>query len=187
MDKWTIIVPKTHYVSTAQKDDICSGNQSLLDAYDHLHMQWLGVDELIRRFSHLYADVIHFDNSPVVSTSLEYGLKAYSNKLSISDQKTYPHDRLKCFLIGCFYKAKKLCRFIVNDRQSGESWTINNEIPLSIWRFNRNNLEVKKDDIDEAEFTQRLYQKVTPNNMKLAMKRFNHEAAIVACALDNCS
>lgn len=183
-NKWSIVVTNTHYVKTPEKDELCCGNQDLIDAYDHLHIQWIGADEFIRRFSHLFTDYVRYEDMPAVTTVLQNGLMAYAELLQKTDKHYYPHERLKNFLVGCFARAKNVCRFVVIDKVEGEKWSLFHEMPLSLWRFNRTDLDIQEFDIDQDDFAELLYKKVVPENMKLAMRRFKHEAAIMAGDLD---
>lgn len=183
-NKWSIVVTNTHYVKTLEKDELCCGNQDLSDAYDHLHIQWIGVDEFIRRFSHLFTEYVRYNDVPAVTAVLQSGLVAYADMHHKTDKHYYPHERLKNFLVGCFARAKIVCRFVAIDKSKGEDWSIFHEIPFSLWRFNRANLEIQELDIDQDVFVEMLYNKVVPENIKLAMMRFKHEAAIMASDLD---
>lgn len=185
-NRWSILVTNTHCMRTPKKKDICGANPELLDAYDHLVFQWTSMEDLINSFSHMFTDLVRYDNVPAVNTVFRNGIQAYADLLKKDEKHYYPHERLKTFLTGCFSSAKDTCRFVVVDKKAGERWSLGNEVPLSLWRSNRENLEVEYFEIDKEDFSQLLYSKVLPNNMKLAMRRFNHETAIVGGDLDNC-
>lgn len=179
---WSINVTEKEFIKTIDKNDICNGDQVLMEAYDHLRLQWIGTDEYIRRFSHIFSGSISLNDLPAVATAIRNGLKEYSKILRVKDKDYYPHERLKVFLGGCFSSAQTVCRFDVIDN-AGDTWSLKSDQPLSIWVFNRTHLTFKKSEITPTEFTRLLYEKIVPPNMKHAMRRFNHETAIMACCL----
>lgn len=186
--KWSVVVTNTHYVKTPEKDELCCSNQNLISAYDHLHSQWIGADEFIRHFSLLFTDSVRCNDNPAVTIVLQRGLMAYAATLPKVDRHYHylPHERLKNFLAGCFRSAKILCRFVVIDKKKGEKWSLLHEMPFSIWRFNRTDLDIRELDMAPDDFAALLYSRVVPENMKLAMRRFDHEAAIMAGDLGGC-
>lgn len=182
--KWSIVVTNTHYIKTPEKDEICGTDPALLEAFEHLHFQWIGADEFIRRLAHTFTDFVHYENAPVVSKVVKNGLSAYATVLG-SSKHQYPHERLRAFLAGCFSEAFSICKFEVVDSLDGERWSFQHEVPLSLWRFNRKELSVQQDETPTPAFSETLYRKVVPENMKHAMRRFNHEAAILAGDMAN--
>jgi len=183
-DKWSIVVKKTNFIKTPDKHEVCDRSILLMNAYEHLHHQWIGANEFFRRFTHLFGDLVHHENSPTVNKVLRRGLIAYADVLGQSNRHYYPHERLKVFLVGCFFEASDVCKYAVIDPNEKERWSLFHETPLSIWRFNRCEMIVEEDDVDQRMFTVRLYEKTVPENMKLAMRRFDHEAAIMAGDMD---
>ncbi|MCG8026298.1 MAG: hypothetical protein JAZ02_20355 [Candidatus Thiodiazotropha endolucinida] len=186
-NKWSIVVTNTHYIKTPDRDDICGSNSALADAYDHLHHQWIGADEFFRRFTHLFGDFIYHGERPAVTSVFQQGLSAYADVLQRDNRRYFPHDRLKAFLSACFFQALIVCRFSVIDSEDGETWSLllNHDVPLSLWKGDRKKLDVEEIDIDQEHFSELLYEKSVPENMKRAMRRFSHEAAIMAGHLDS--
>ena len=183
-DKWSIVVKRSNFIKTHDKRDVCGNSILLADAYEHLHYQWIGADEFFRRFTHLFGDVVNHENDSTINKAFRIGLGAYADVLQQRNRRYYPHERLKVFLAGCFFGATDVCKYVVIDSVKKEQWSLFHEAPLSIWQFNRNEMVVEEDETDKRKFSERLYEKTVPENMKLAMRRFNHEAAIVAGDMD---
>lgn len=173
---------ETTDITPPDKHELCHGNPDLAEAYDHLTFQWLGTDEFMRRFSHLFTDRVRHENTSAVTAALRSGLAAYSQAKERDDKHYYPHERLKKFLTGCIAEASRRCRCQVVDKHSRETWSVFHEMPLSQWQANRPELDIRElpAEPEHPHFESRLYQQVVPDNMKLAMRRFEHEDDIVA-------
>lgn len=173
-----------NYMKTPTRQDICGDNEDLQKAYDHLFFSW-NAEDFFRAFSQLFSECIEIGGEPTIITVLRKGLGNYSKLLSDPDVTYFPHERLTGFLTGCFEEASSLCCYSVEDEQTEEHWDILNDLPLSLWRHNRGGLRVVKSDVQDEEFYRILYIKVVPNNMKLVMKRFSHEKALLAGPMAN--
>lgn len=107
-------------------------------------------------------------------------------KLSKPRQLYHADEMLRNFLIAFFAAARIAVNFVVNDVHSNESWSLDNELPLSLWIINRRRLVVEPADTDAAQVIERLYSKIMPDNIKRAMTRYEHETAILSGTLHNC-
>ena len=153
---------------------------SYVHAYDHLLFQWTSVDAFFREITHFLTDFIFYDKEPVVNIILKNGLMAYRELLDLDDSALRPHDRVMRFFIVVISTAKIVCAFTVKDINSDETWNVLDDSPLTIWRFNRNNLLIEKNDLAELDIAKSIYQKTLPSNIKLAMRRHRHEDTILA-------
>ncbi len=180
MNTWSIQVKNTYYLQTPDKASICGEDAELRYAYDHLLFQWTSVDAFFREITHFLTDFIFYDKEPVVNIILKNGLMAYRELLDLDDSALRPHDRVMRFFIVVISTAKIVCTFTVKDINSDETWNVLDDTPLTIWRFNRNNLLIEKNDLAELDIAKSIYQKTLPSNIKLAMRRHRHEDTILA-------
>ena len=180
MNTWSIQVKNTYYLQTPDKASICGKDAMLRYAYDHLLFQWTSVEAFFREITHLLTDFIFYDKEPVVNIIIKNGLIAYRELLDLDDSELRPHDRVMRFFTVVISTAKKVCAFTVKDNNSGDTWNVLDDTPLTIWRFNRNNLFIEKNDLVELDIAKSIYQKTLPRNIKLAMRRHRHEDTILA-------
>ncbi|MBX2807146.1 MAG: hypothetical protein KTR20_00810 [Cellvibrionaceae bacterium] len=168
------------------KEAICGNDPLLLEAYAHLHFQWIGIDDYTRLVAQLFTKRIFYHSTPAIVVLLQAGLQAYGKLLNEPNNAYYPHQLLKQFLTASLASAKKVCCFVVIDRQKKAKWSVMNDLPFSLWGVNRAALHIESLQINDSDFTRALYQKVVPKNIKLVMRRFNHEHAIMAGDVDYC-
>lgn len=162
-----------------QKEEICEDVIDLLDAYEHLSVEWIGFEEFIKGLNKEFSRSVFFGGESVIIQVLKTGLKEYAKTIRDSEHQYYPHERLNVFLTACFSKAIKVCNFKVTDLSTEESWTLAHEKTFIAWGSNRCNLSIQSAGTDTASFNQYLYSKVVPMNFKHAMRRFKHETAIL--------
>ena len=167
------------------KEELCDDNVLLLEAYDHLNAQWIGADRLMALLCQHISQAVFCDGKPVVEQVIRKGLEAYAVTLRIDAPHYYPHERLSRLLMASFHYAFILCRFKVIDAGRGESWSLSNDQPFCRWGRNRRYLRVVQADENPGDLAIALYAKVTPKNIQLAMRRFQHESTILVGALDN--
>lgn len=183
-EQWTIVDDGLQLIKTPKKQEITGGDRCLQDAFRHLHFQWIGFDEMIHRLAQLLTCKIHYGGDAAVVRMLRRGLVAYAAELE-SPEHLFPHQRLKTFLRACLQEALVVCKFEVVDDLDGERWTLQNDLPLSLWRMNSKNLIVQADSQPASEFLAALYDRAIPENFKRVMRRFGHEATVLACHLDS--
>lgn len=147
------------YVRKPDRQEICCGNPALDNAYDHLHLKWIGFDDFILRLSKFFCDSTRFDDVQPVITALQVGLCAYDELIKCKDKRSYPHECLRSFIVSCLASTKAMC---CSDEEKEDSFP------------------------NDSEFTEALYRKIVPENMKLAMRRFNHEGSILAGNVAGC-
>ncbi|MBX2808169.1 MAG: hypothetical protein KTR20_06000 [Cellvibrionaceae bacterium] len=177
---WAIKALDSRYTAPLSKTAICGDNLELLAAYEHLHFQWIGIDDFMHLLAQWFSDCIFYNNTPLVIALLQEGLQAYGQLLTAHDRAYYPHQRLKHFLTASLLSAKKNACFVVIDQQRKDQWCLLNDTAFPLWGFNRAALAIEPFNLNARDLTQRLYQKTVPKNLKLAMRRFNHEHAIMA-------
>jgi len=178
-NKWSIKVKNTYYLKTPDKESICGDDPELNSAYDHLLFQWTSIEALFRELAHVLTDFTYYENSSIVNTILKNGLIAYKDILHTDNDSLRPHDRIMKFLSAVISTAMKLCTFTVIDNNTGETWNISNKSPLTLWRFNRTDLSIEDNSLKEDEIAQVIYSKAIPRNIKMAMRRHQHENTIL--------
>lgn len=180
MSTWSIQVKNTYYLQTPDKASICGDDAELRYAYDHLLFQWTSIEAFYREIAHLLTDFTFYDKEPVVNIILKSGLMAYRELLDSDDSALRPHDRVMRFFTVAISTAKKVCAFTVKDNNSGDTWNVLNDSPLTIWRFNKIDLTIEENDLTEQDIAITIYKKTLPSNIKLAMRRHQHEDTILA-------
>lgn len=196
---WAIIVKKTYLADTSitestdmkcaipTKNDICQSHAALEDAYDHLIVEWIGVDDFILTLSERYTHATYINGESVVSEVLRAGLLAYSETL-IDDHKHFaPNERLKLFISACIDTAKVIGDIKVIDTDKGEFWTATSEESLYEWGSNRDQLTILDNKSIPEVFASDLYMKIIPKNFRHAMRRFQHETAIMVGPVGHCA
>lgn len=181
---WTIDNMRTPASSIPERSTICIGMDILDDAYEHIHMEWIGIDKFIINLSYWLSDQVKLNGIPVLVEVLRNGLNAYASILMRTERRYFPHERLKTFFIGCFSSSGTLCGYKIVDRETGEEWCLESEEPFTQWRHGRSSLVATHADLNRAQFAKLLYTKTVPKNLQLAMRRFGHETAIMAGNLD---
>lgn len=182
--EWTLDKRRSAKVTVPDHHIICSGNQLLEEAYVHINMEWIGIDNFIVNLSNWLSDHVKRNGVPVIVEVLRTGLVDYAALLLREEKRYFPHQRLRAFLVGCFSCAGSMCVYKVTDQESGEHWSIESEVPYSRWRHGREHLSITASEMDRDDFGRNLYSRTVPRNLQLAMRRFGHEAAIMAGAMD---
>lgn len=196
---WSIIVKKTYFADTSitgstemkcaipTKKDICQSDLALEEAYDHLVVEWIGVDDFIFTLSERYTQATLFNGESVVYEVLRAGLYAYSKTLEDDQNHFPPNQRLKLFISACIATAKAIGDIKVIDADKGECWTATSEESLYEWGSNRGKLTIEENKSIPEDFASHLYKKIIPKNFRQAMRRFKHEAAIMVGPVGHCA
>ncbi len=169
------------------RNDICQSDVTLEEAYDHLVVEWIGVDDFFLTLSERYTQATLFNGESLVYEVLRVGLYAYSKTLE-DDQKHFPpNQRLRLFISACMATAKAIGAIKVIDSNKGESWTATSEKSLYEWGSNRGKLTIEENTSISEDFSSDLYKKIIPKNFRQAMRRFQHEEAIMVGSVVHCT
>lgn len=180
---WTIQIIEESALQTQNKVTFCDNDRTLQHAYDHFLFLWVSITIFMKNI-HVLTVGVFYDSRPVAHDLTKKGLIAYRNQLSIRDESICPHDRMACFLLSVIKVAKTTCNFIITDDNTGETWDILNDIPLSIWKLNRQNLSIAQNNLNDNDIAVAVYKKIVPINIKKSMRRHRHEHSILASHLD---
>lgn len=183
-NQWTIENARCNLNCVPERDSICVGLDILDDAYEHINMEWIGIDKFILNLSAWLSDHVKLNGVPIVLELLRNGLNAYVSILHRTEKRYFPHERLNAFLMGCLSAAASFCAYKVVDGSTGEVWSIHSDQSFLLWRKGRPSLSVTDAIIDGNEAVRVLYANTVPRNLQLAMRRFGHEATIMASGLD---
>ncbi len=179
INMWSIQTTKENPLQIPNKTTICGDDRTLQYAYDHISFIWLSIKEFINNTESVLSTSIIYNNKLIVNDFLKKGLIAYKEQLDIKDDSIYSHDAVACFLLAVIKTTKTTCNFIITDNNSGETWDILNDTPLSIWRLNRQDLSIAQNNLTNNEIARAVYLKITPANIKRSMRRHKHEHAIL--------
>lgn len=176
-NKWFIKI--TDNAAFQNKAMICENDRTLQHAYDHISFQWASVTVFLKN-THVLTKGVFYNNKQVAIEFIKKGLIAYRDQLEIRDESICPHDRVARFLMAVIKAAKTTCDFIVTDNNTGETWDILNDTPLTIWKLNRQDLSIAQNNLNNNDIAVTIYKKIVPMNIKRSMRRHEHEHAILA-------
>lgn len=171
--------------NTLSKADICGDSEKLGDAFDHLNLTWLGVDRVINNLATHISGNICLDDGPVVTQLFRDSVAAYQTTLEKRDRDAKHHQRMRTFLAAFTASAKRNCSFEVVDVDTGDSWSVLSPEPYLSWSHGRTSLKIMESSQLVPKIPGKIYERIVPYNLKLAMRRFNHEATIVGHDLDS--
>jgi len=184
INMWSIQTTKEYSLQTSNKAALCGDDRTLQYTYDHISFVWLSIKDFINNVVSVLSTSIFYNNKSIVNEFLKKGLIAYKEQLDFKDDSVCSHDAVACFLLATIKTAKTTCNFTLTDNNTGETWDILNNIPLSIWRLNRQNLSITQNNLTGDEISRAIYFKTIPANIKRSMRRHKHEHAILASHMD---
>ena len=161
-EKGLSILSKDLYV------EVCRDDKELVEAFDHLQIEWLGTSEFVLGLKKFFTCENYAVNTIMVGGTLHGGLKEYAKALRDRSFKYYPNDRLRVFIEGCLRNA---C--VLNNKTGPQESSLG--------------CVSGRPQAGSILFCNDMYTNTVPVNFKHALRRFNHEAALMDCSLANCN
>ena len=154
-------------------------------AHIDIYNCWIGIGSLEQNLFRVFPLNIKITENNIAETAILAGLTSY-NKMLNDSQIYKPNEYMKNFLVGCFEVLRKSCHFHIIHTESGSSWNVADEEDLSVWIKEDSEYTVEPLELRGAELLVKLYDRVIPRNIKLAMRRFGHEKAIIGPNFTTC-